>query len=90
VVRARGPGPDPDDRRHLPELRRWPVVGRLFDQLSRFILLEDRAILESSRPHEVPPPAEERSVPTDRATLHFRSWYLARVRPSRPRLHGLA
>src|SRR6185369_653449 len=38
---------------------RWPVLGRLFDQLSRLILLEDRAIVESSRPPQVPPPDEE-------------------------------
>ncbi|HYV44888.1 MAG TPA: aromatic ring-hydroxylating dioxygenase subunit alpha [Myxococcaceae bacterium] len=69
---------------------RWPLLRRLFDQFSRLILLEDRAIVESSRPREAPPPAEERSVPTDRATLHFRSWYLAQVRPSQPRIPSLA
>ncbi|HEY8210280.1 MAG TPA: aromatic ring-hydroxylating dioxygenase subunit alpha [Myxococcaceae bacterium] len=62
---------------------RWPAIGRLFDQFSRIILLEDRAIVESSRPAEVPPAVEERSVRTDRATLHFRTWYLQRVRSSR-------
>jgi len=68
----------------------WPVLGRLFDQLSRLILLEDRAIVESSRPPRVPPPDEERSVSTDRATLHFRSWYLAQARPDQPRIPGPA
>lgn len=69
---------------------RWPLLGRLFDQFSRLILLEDRAIVASSQPPEVPSPSEERSVPTDHATLHFRSWYLAQVRPGRPRIHSLA
>jgi phenylpropionate dioxygenase-like ring-hydroxylating dioxygenase large terminal subunit len=69
---------------------RWPVLGRLFDQFSRLILLEDRAIVESSQPPEVPEPSEEHSVPTDRATLHFRSWYLAQTRPSRSRIQSLA
>jgi len=59
---------------------RWPVIGRLLDQLSRLILLEDRAIVESSQPPEVPAPREEHSVVTDRATLHFRNWYLGRAR----------
>ena len=55
-------------------------VGLLFDQNNRIILMQDRAIVESSSPAEVPHPSEERSVATDRATLAFRRWYLERKR----------
>jgi phenylpropionate dioxygenase-like ring-hydroxylating dioxygenase large terminal subunit len=39
------------------------------------ILSEDKAVVESSRPKQVPPAAEERSVATDEPTLVFRKWY---------------
>lgn len=59
---------------------RYNPAARLFDESNRFILLQDRRVVESSSPAEVPPVAEERSVATDRATLAFRRWYLERVR----------
>jgi phenylpropionate dioxygenase-like ring-hydroxylating dioxygenase large terminal subunit len=57
-------------------LRHNPA-GWLADRFNRFILLEDRAIVESS-PAEVPPPGEESSAATDAPTLYFRREYLRR------------
>ena len=68
-----------------------PLV-RLFDEYSRVIVNEDQAVVESSQPPEIPEPAEERSVATDRATLRFRRYYLDVLKPSRvepPGRHGL-
>ncbi len=50
---------------------RW-MNGRIAD--------EDRAVVESSGPSEVPRAAEERSVGSDRATLQFRRYYDAELR----------
>ena len=44
------------------------------------ILGEDRQVLESSSPPEVPPPGEEPSVATDAPTLHFRKYYYRELR----------
>lgn len=55
---------------------------RLFDETSRIIIREDKAVVESSFPQEVPPPSEEKSVATDRATLAFRKYYFEELRPS--------
>jgi phenylpropionate dioxygenase-like ring-hydroxylating dioxygenase large terminal subunit len=66
---------------------RYNPIGWLSDQFNRLILLEDRAIVESSQPLVVPPPAEETSSATDAPTLHFRRWYLrtlASVEPAPP------
>lgn len=62
-------------------LRHNPL-GWLADQYNRLILLEDRAIVESSQPPESPPPVEEHSVATDKPTLHFRRYYYKELRPS--------
>lgn len=51
-----------------------PLVG-LFDQFNKLVLLEDRAVVESSQPAMVPPPGDEMSVATDVATLTFRRTY---------------
>ncbi|MBS2031142.1 MAG: aromatic ring-hydroxylating dioxygenase subunit alpha [Deltaproteobacteria bacterium] len=61
---------------------RFNPLVRLFDEFSRIIVQEDQAIVESSQPPEVPEPAEERSVATDRATLRFRRFYFDVLRPS--------
>ncbi len=53
---------------------------------NRKILGEDRAVLESSSPEEVPELADEQHVPTDKATLLFRRWYLE----ERERLRGVS
>jgi len=60
--------------------------ARFFDPLFRFsnrrIASEDKAIVESSQPVEVPPPGEERSVRTDAPTLAFRKLYFERLKGS--------
>lgn len=46
------------------------------------ILAEDREVLETSNPPEVPPPGEEPSVATDAPTLFFRKYYFRELRGS--------
>lgn len=53
-----------------------------FDRLNVYILHQDRAVVESSDPVEVPPGSMERSVRTDRPTLQFRTWYLRDLKGS--------
>jgi len=55
----------------------------VFRRLNRRIALEDKAIVESSQPSEVPRPAEECSVRTDRPTLAFRKIYFDQIKGSR-------
>jgi len=62
-------------------VRMQPLAG-LVDRYNTRILREDKAVVESSHPVEVPPVSEERSVATDRATLAFRRWYLERKKRS--------
>jgi phenylpropionate dioxygenase-like ring-hydroxylating dioxygenase large terminal subunit len=50
-------------------------LARLFCPLNRFIVQEDREVVSSSQPAEVPPPGVEKSVETDRGTLFFRKYY---------------
>lgn len=57
-----------------------PLFDYFFHRQNARIAAEDRAIVESSSPAEVPPPAEERSVRTDAPTLHFRKRYFAELR----------
>lgn len=59
-----------------------PLLNPFFNWSNRRIAEEDRAVVESSFPVEVPPPAEERSVRTDRATLQFRKYYYDVLKPS--------
>ncbi|MCC6876954.1 MAG: aromatic ring-hydroxylating dioxygenase subunit alpha [Sandaracinaceae bacterium] len=61
--------------------QRGNPLAWLFDRLNRFILAEDRRVVESSEPPEVPDPSAEASVASDRATLAFRRWYLRTLRP---------
>jgi phenylpropionate dioxygenase-like ring-hydroxylating dioxygenase large terminal subunit len=63
------------------------LLNPLFNWSNKRIADEDRAVVESSRPKRVPPPAEERSVRTDKATLQFRRYFfetLASSRAERP------
>lgn len=53
---------------------RIPAASVAFDRFNLKVLHQDRAIVESSEPPEVPD-SGERSVPTDRPTLTFRTWY---------------
>ncbi len=61
---------------------RSPLLNPLFNWVNRRIAEEDRPVVESSDPSEVPPPGAEASVATDRVTLHFRKYYLERMRGS--------
>ncbi len=60
--------------------------ARLFDPLfkwaNRRIAAQDRAVVETSFPAEVPEASEERSVRTDRFTLHFRKHYFEQLKGS--------
>jgi hypothetical protein len=49
--------------------------AELGDLLSLRVMYEDRRVVESVRPRQVPPAAKEHSAATDRATLTFREWY---------------
>jgi phenylpropionate dioxygenase-like ring-hydroxylating dioxygenase large terminal subunit len=62
---------------------RYNPLGWLMDQFNIYIASEDRGVVQST-PDRVPPPSEEKSVATDRATLAFRRWYLQRVRSPQP------
>lgn len=46
------------------------------------VLSEDRVIVETSKPAEIPQPAEEPSVATDAPTLYFRKYYYRELRGS--------
>jgi phenylpropionate dioxygenase-like ring-hydroxylating dioxygenase large terminal subunit len=59
-----------------------PLLNPFFNASNRRIVNEDRAVVESSQPAEVPPPSEELSVRTDRATLQFRRYYYETLKPS--------
>ena len=62
-------------------MRRGPIAW-LSDQFNRYIVFEDRAIVQSSQPPEVPPPGDELSIASDGPTLHFRRYYYRELRPS--------
>ena len=61
---------------------RFGPIAWLSDQFNRYIVFEDRAIVQSSQPPEVPPPGDELSTATDAPTLHFRRYYYRELRPS--------
>jgi phenylpropionate dioxygenase-like ring-hydroxylating dioxygenase large terminal subunit len=67
---------------------RAAVFDVFFNRANRRIAEEDRAIVESSDPPEIPPASAERSVRTDAATLRFRKYYFSRlkggIRPPAP------
>lgn len=66
--------------------------SRLFDPLFRWsnrrIAREDKAVLETSLPSEVPPAGAEKSVRTDAPTLAFRKIYFERIRDSKAEKPG--
>lgn len=43
--------------------------------INTYVVREDKRVVESSQPAEIPPPATELAVATDRATLQFRKYY---------------
>ena len=57
----------------------WRIFNPLFNRANRVIADQDRAIVESSQPPEVPPPGDEQSVATDRMTLQFRRYYFEQL-----------
>ncbi len=61
---------------------RWRALDWWFRRVNARIANEDKAILETSDPCEVPPPGQERSVRTDQPTLAFRKLYLDQFRGS--------
>ena len=76
------PVSDTETRLILLTLRsflRSPLLDPLFWWMNRRIAEEDRAIVESSLPIQVPPPGDEASVRTDAATLAFRRLYRQRL-----------
>ena len=65
------------------DFARSPLLEPLFRWINGRIADEDKAVVESSGPQEVPPAARERSVGSDRATLQFRRYYDSQLRGSR-------
>jgi hypothetical protein len=61
---------------------RWRGLDGYFLRSNRKIADEDKAILESSDPVEVPRAAQEKSVRTDAPTLAFRKLYFDRFKDS--------
>lgn len=64
----------------LRDFARSRLFDPLFARTNARIAAEDRAIVESSQPPEVPPAGEERSVATDAPTLAFRKIWFTRIR----------
>lgn len=58
-------------------------LASLGDLFSIRVMSEDRRVIESVRPREVPPPEKEHSASTDRATLAFRRWYFEALKGDR-------
>ncbi len=59
-----------------------PIFDWLFHRMNAKIANEDKAVVESSFPVEVPPPGDEKSVRTDGPTLLFRKRYFAELQGS--------
>ncbi len=59
------------------------ILNPIFSRMNARIADEDRAVVESMDPAEVPHPSREHSVATDRATLQFRRYYLEVLKPSK-------
>jgi len=55
---------------------KWKALDPMFEANAAKIADEDRDVVESSFPPEVPHPSEEHSVGSDRATLAFRRYFL--------------
>lgn len=58
------------------------LLNPFFNLSNKRIAEEDRAVVESSQPLEIPPPAEEVSVRTDKATLQFRKYFFEVLKKS--------
>jgi phenylpropionate dioxygenase-like ring-hydroxylating dioxygenase large terminal subunit len=67
------------------------LLNPFFAHSNKVIARQDRAVVESSQPKEVPVASEEVSVRTDKATLQFRKYYQDVLKPSSspvPERHG--
>jgi hypothetical protein len=67
------------------DFARWLPIGPLLNWYNGRVALQDQPIVETSQPAEVPAPAAERSVASDRPTLAFRKFYLEVLRGSEAR-----
>lgn len=77
------PRDDSSCRMFLVLARNFGGVRARFRNLTNWLVfVEDKAIAESARPSEVPPPAEESSVAYDRPALAFRSFYYRALKDS--------
>jgi phenylpropionate dioxygenase-like ring-hydroxylating dioxygenase large terminal subunit len=65
------------------DFARLSLLEPLFRWMNSRIADEDRAVVESGGPLEVPPAGQEHSVASDRATLQFRRYYDNQLRGSR-------
>ncbi|WAS94877.1 aromatic ring-hydroxylating oxygenase subunit alpha [Nannocystis punicea] len=63
----------------IRDFLRARLFDRYFAASGRKIGGEDRAVIETSSPREVPPASQERSVRTDEPTLRFRKIYRDRL-----------
>lgn len=68
----------------LRDFGRYNPLLRIFDRFNARILGEDRAVVESIRPLEVPAAQDEKSVASDAPTLYFRRYYHRELRGPRP------
>lgn len=62
---------------------RWRILDPFFRWSNGKIAREDKVVLETSLPGEVPPAAQEKSVRTDAPTLAFRKIYFEQLKDSR-------
>jgi phenylpropionate dioxygenase-like ring-hydroxylating dioxygenase large terminal subunit len=60
-----------------------PLLNPFFNRSNAKIAQQDKAVVESSQPVVVPPPGDEQSVRTDRATLQFRKYFYETLHASR-------
>jgi phenylpropionate dioxygenase-like ring-hydroxylating dioxygenase large terminal subunit len=61
---------------------RLPLLNPIFNRSNAKIAEQDRAVVESSEPVVIPPPGQELSVRTDKATLQFRKYYFEQLASS--------
>lgn len=64
------------------DFAKWRMLNPLFSWQNGYIAGEDKAVVESTGPTEVPPAGTEVSVATDAATLQFRKYYYGVLRTS--------
>jgi len=63
------------------DFARARLLDALFARVNVRIAREDKAIVESALPSEVPPAADEKSVASDGPTLAFRKIWFTRIKP---------